>query len=296
MNVSWIADFDFLANLAGGAEMSDREAYIYGMKKNHIMQLFTPQSARGFAPDITDFSVISNASQFDLNWILNAVCVKPYIAYLHDYWPLCKYRLFYPMLEKCKKCKNIEIVRKFAMNSVFNIFLSPLHFDAWCFAIPELKDHPHHIHPSPVNLDLFKPDPNIKRNPNAGLVINAAAFKGAKNTIEYCGKHPSITFTFCGGKPAGPLPANCAFIGYVPTPKMPSVFNQASYYVELPDTIQPFNRTVLEARLMEVPHIIINKNIGAASYDWFKSDTVTIRKHIEEAVPSLWKKIEELVK
>jgi len=296
MNISWIADYDFLANLAGGAEMSDREAYMHGMKSGHTMQLYIPESARMFAPGPTDLSIISNAARFDLNWIVNTVCAKPYIFYAHDYFPLCRYRLFYPMLEKCKKCMNLDSAKKIALNSALNIFLSPLHFDAWCYAIPELKDRPHHIHPSPVNLELFKPRSEVKRNPNAGLVINAAAFKGAKNTVEYCAKHPEITFTFCGGQPEAQLPPNCTFVGYVPTLSMPSMFNQASYYVELPDTIQPFNRTVLEARLMEVPHIVINKNIGAASYDWFKEDTASIRKRIAEAVPNLWKKIEETVK
>jgi hypothetical protein len=172
-----------------------------------------------------------------------------------------------------------------------------LHFDSWCYAIPEIKEHPYHLHPSPVDLELFKPDPIIKRNPNAGLVINAMEFKGAKNTIEYCRQHPEITFTFCGSQPQGVvLPSNCVYVGYVPTPKMPSMFAQASYYVELPDTSQPFNRTVLEARLMEVPHLIVNKNIGVLSYDWFKEDTTTIRKHIQEAAHIWWKKIEEMIK
>lgn len=296
MNISWIADFDFLANLQGGAEMSDREAYMHGMKQGHTMQLYIPESARMFDPRTTELSIISNAARFDLNWILNVVCTRPYIFYSHDYFPMCRYRLFYPMLQKCKNCMNINATKKLALNSVMNIFLSPLHFDAWCYAIPELKDHPYHIHPSPVNLDLFKPDLNIKRNPNAGLVINAAAFKGAKNTVEYCKNHPNITFTFCGGQPEGVrLPGNCAYIGYVPTLKMPSVFNQASYYVELPDTPQPFERQALEARLMEVPHIILNKNVGATSYDWFNKDLNTVKTTIADAVPNLWRKIEKSI-
>jgi hypothetical protein len=293
VNITWLADYNFLVNLQGGAEMSDREEYLYGMRKGHTMQLINPQSANIFDPSTTDLTVISNATGFNPEWITKTVCTKPYLMYVHDYFPLCTYRLFYPMQEKCKKCKNIDAVRKLMMNSVLNIFLSPLHFDAWCFALPELKDHPYHIHPSPVLLDIFTTDPKIKRIPNAGLVINAAAFKGAKNTVEYCKNHPEITWTFVGGQPAAPLSQNCAFIGYVPTLKMPGIFNQASYYLELPDTPQPYNRTVLEARLMEVPHLILNKNIGAVSYDWFNSDTATIRKHIAEAVPNWWKKVEE---
>ena len=295
MNVVWLADYNFLANIAGGAEMSDRSAYLYGVeKKKHNMQLINPESHGVLNIQNTDMSIISNATRFDYNWILKVVCTKPYVMYLHDYWPLCKYRLFYPMLDKCKKCKNIDNVKQLLLNSVLNIFLSKTHFDAWCFAIPELKDHPYHLHPSPVNLDLFKPLSEVKRKPNAGLVVNALEFKGVKNTVEYCKNHPKLTFSFVGGLAQDTkLPPNCAHIGAVPFNKMPSLFAQAGYYVELPDTPQPFNRTALEARLMEIPHLIINKNVGALSYPWYKKDIKTVRKHIQEAVPNWWKKVEE---
>lgn len=297
MNVTWIADYNFLATLAGGAEMSDREAFLYGLRKEHNnMQLINPESAKSLSIENTDLFVVSNAVRFNLQQLMNTVTKKPCIMYLHDYFPLCSYRLFYPMQEKCKKCKNIGNAKQLLLNSVLNIFLSPLHFDAWCFAIPELKDHPHHIHPSPVNLDLFKPMPDVKRNPKAGLVVSPAAFKGVKNTMGYCEKHPEITFTVVGGQPQKvKMPKNCAYVGSIPTPKMPSMFAQASYYVELPSTPQPYNRTILEARLMEVPHLIVNKNLGAVSYPWFNKDIKTVRKHISEAVPKWWKAVEEVM-
>lgn len=296
MRIVWIADYNFLATLAGGAEMSDRKAYIYGLKKGYDINLVNPENANKLAVNAVEMFVISNAARFNFSWLSKAVSGKPYVMYLHDYYPLCKYRLFYPMLEKCKKCKSIESVKPMLLNSILNIFLSPLHFKSWCFTIPELKDHPHHIHPSPVDLDLFKPIPGVKRNPNAGLVVNPAAFKGAKNTVEYCKNHPKITFTFVGSPVEGiKLPPNCVQAGYVPTPRMPGMFAQANYYVELPDTPQPYNRTVLEAKLTEVPNLILNKNIGALSYPWFNKDIKIVRKHIQEAVPKWWEKVEEVM-
>lgn len=292
-NIVWLADYNFLATLAGGAEMSDREAYLYGLKKGYNMQLINLESVKAISVENTDLFILSNMARFNIQWILKTICVKPYVMYLHDYWPLCKYRLFYPMQEKCKKCKSMDTVKQMLLNSVLNVFLSPLHFKAWCFAIPELKDHPYHLHPSPVDLELFKPLPNVKRNPNAGLIVNAAAFKGVENTVEYCKNHPKITFTFCGSQPPVKLPPNCAFVGSVPVAKMPSTFAQATYYVELPATPQPFNRTVLEAKLMEVPNLVVNKLIGALSYKWFNTSSENVRKHIKSAVPIWWKKVEE---
>lgn len=290
--IDWVADYNFLATLAGGAEMSDRKAYIYGLKKDHELSLIVPENANQWTTESAELIIVSNAARYGFQWLFKKIATKPYIMYLHDYWPLCDYRLFYPMQEKCKKCKNLEQVKQVLLNSMLNIFLSPLHLESWCFVIPELKDHPHHIHPSPVDLEMFKPMKEIKRNPKAGLVINAAAFKGAKNTVEYCKNHPEITFTFVGSPVEKiRLPSNCAHIGFVSPMKMPGMFAQANYYVELPDTPQPFNRTVLEARLMEVPHLILNKNIGAASYPWFKKDLTIVRKNIEEAVPKWWDKV-----
>lgn len=297
MNITWIEDYNFLAIPAGGAEMSDRAAYLYGLQKGHNLQLLNPESTQMLSMDKSDLLVISNAARFDFNWILRAASLKPYILYLHDYFPICKYRLFYPMLEKCKKCKNLEFTKPFVLKSALNVFLSPLHLDAWSFCIPEVKDHPYIIHPSPVDVDLFKPVPGVQRNPRAGIVINPAEFKGFNNIIKYCETHRDITFTFVGGLPENArLSPNCAYTGRVPNERMPGMLAQASYYVELPDTPQPYNRTCLEARLMEVPHLILNDNIGALSYPWFRSDTETIRKEIREAVPKWWERVEAVMK
>jgi len=261
------------------------------------MQLVNPQTTKFFVPEAMDLMIISNATGFNIKWLLQITQATPYVMYIHDYWPACTYRLFYPMLEKCKKCKNLVNAKQLVLNSTLNIFLSPLHRDAWAFTIPEVKDHPYHLHPSPVDTEMFKPIPNVKRNPNAGLVVNAMAFKGAKNTVEYCKNHPKITFTFVGGQPQGvKLPPNCAYTGPVPYEKMPGMYNQASYYIELPESPQPFNRTVLEARLTGVPHLILNKNIGAVSYKWFDKNIETIKRHIKNAVPNWWKKVEEAMK
>jgi glycosyltransferase involved in cell wall biosynthesis len=296
MKIAFIQDFNFFQNV-GGAESSDLAVFTEGVRRGHNMTLVNPESMRTFNPADYNLLIISNTSHFPIQWLLQITQTTPYVMYNHDYLFLCNYRLFYPMLNKCKKCKNIPNIKKLLMNSVLNIFLSPLHLDSWCFAIPEVKDHPYHLHPSPIDLELFNPNPEIKRNPNAGLVINAAEFKGSKNTVEYCKQHPEITFTFCGGQPQGVvLSPNCVYVGYVPTQRMPEMYNQASYFVELPDTPQPCERQVIEARLMGVPHIVINKNIGVASYDWFKEDIVSVRKHIQEAVPIWWKKVEEMVK
>lgn len=294
MNIGWVADFDFVGGFVGGAEMSDREAYVQGIKRGHEMSLIMVDNANRLSIEDFDLFVISNASKFSLDWMLKNICIKPYIMYLHDYWPLCMYRLFYPMQEKCRKCGSIPTVRQFVMNSALNIFLSPLHLDSWSFAIPEVKDHPYHLHPSPVNTELFKPLPNAKRNPNAGIVVNALEFKGFNNIVKYCSEHPEITFTFVGGLPQdAKLPPNCVAVGFVPPNKMPGMFAQANYYVELPASPQPFNRTVLEAKLMEVPHLVVNDLIGARSYDWFKEPAEAVRKIIKDAVPKWWEQVEK---
>jgi glycosyltransferase involved in cell wall biosynthesis len=305
MRIGWIQDYSLFTQV-GGAELSDRSAFVEGLKRGHDMLLVNPGVEKYFPVEAVDAVIISNATRFPTGWLQKIVSSKPTVMYIHDYWPLCSYRLYYPMLEKCKKCKNLETARALLLGSVLNIFLSPLHFDSWAFAIPEVKDHPNHLHPSPVDTEFFKPVHGVKigdktvkieRNPKAGLVVNAMEFKGSKNTVKYCSEHPDITFTFVGGQPQNvKFPPNCIYTGPVVYEKMPGMYAQASYYVELPDTPQPFNRTCLEARLMEVPKLIVNENIGFLSYDWSRSSLENIKQHINEAVPNWWKKVEEALK
>lgn len=241
-----------------------------------------------------DLMVISNAHFFDLNELFRASRIVPYIFYSHDYWPMCQYKLFYPMQEKCKHCKSLPYTRQLLLNSIFNIFLSPLHLEAWSYAIPELKDHPHYLHVSPVDTELFQPIEGVKRIPNSVLGVNSLVrFKGASKVLEYVRAHPEFVFTFVGAKDEDiNLPSNAHFYGYVANSTLPEFYSQAEYFIHLPINPQPCERSAIEARLCGVPKLILNENVGVTSYPEFSLPIGEFRTWIKNSPKRFWDRIE----
>jgi hypothetical protein len=202
------------------------------------------------------------------------------------------------MAPKCKKCSGVEITKQFALGSVLNIFLSPLHQKVYKFVVPEIADTNILLSPPYVDPEVFKPVEGVPRNENTTMSINTLLpFKGAQNAVQYASEHPEMTFNFVGGANDGwedRLPQNAFYFGYAEQPALPALYSQASHYLELPDTPQPFNRTVLEAKLCSVPKFIVNKNVGAMSYRFIRKGTRnSVAKRMKKVLPELWDKLEE---
>lgn len=294
MRIAWLTDYNPMEVSAAGGALSDRACVIEGIKRGHSFDVVNKDTLKAIGIPNFDLMIISNAHFFDLNELLQASKLLPYIFYSHDYWPLCQYKLFYPMEEKCKHCKSLPFTHHLLLNSFLNIFLSPLHLEAWSFAIPELKDHPHHLHVSPVDIELFHPIEGAKRIPNSVLGINSLVrFKGASKVLEYVRAHPELTFTFVGAKDEDiNLPSNAHFYGYVANSTLPEFLSQAEYFVHLPQNPMPCERTVIESKLCGVPKLILNENVGVASYPEFNLPTEEFRTWIKESPKRFWNKIE----
>jgi len=293
MRVLWLQDIGPFCQ-QGGAQLSDHACILEGIRRGHEVVIGLPEYVREGALEHSDLVVVSNATRFDARFLVRAAERRPYVMYLHDYWPLCKYRLYYPMLEKCRRCGSLGFARRMLLGSSLNVFLSPLHLDAWAFVIPELRGHPRHLHPSPVDTERFRPT-GSRRVPNTVLGVNCLLpFKGAERVLEYAAQHPELSFTFVGARGNAKLPGNCRFLGYVPNERMPELYSTCEYFVHLPKSPQPCERTAIEAKLCGAK-LIINPLVGAASYDWFRRDVETVRKHIRGAPAKFWESIEREV-
>ena len=93
MKVGWLQDFDPMALHGGGGEKSDRAVILEGIRRGHDIEVIVPGTP-AWGP--WDLVVVSNASVYNPQKILDAVKRQPYVFYIHDYWPLCRWRLFYP--------------------------------------------------------------------------------------------------------------------------------------------------------------------------------------------------------
>jgi hypothetical protein len=294
VRIAWLTDYNPMEASAAGGALSDRACIVEGIKRGYKFEVVNKDTLRTVGIANFDLMVISNAHFFNLNELYQASRLIPYVFYSHDYFSLCQFKLFYPMEEKCKSCKSLPFTRQLLLNSALNIFLSPLHLEAWSYAIPELKDHPYHLHVSPVDVELFKPVEGVKRISNSVLGVNSLVrFKGASKVLEYVRGHPELVFTFIGAKDEDiVLPSNAHFLGYVANSTMPELYSQAEYFLHLPQNASPCERTAIEAKLCGVPKLILNENVGVTSYPEFNLPIERFRDWIKNSPKRFWDKIE----
>ena len=283
MKVCYIQDLSPFTEL-GGAQQTDKAHILYGIKRGHEIEIMLPTSPS----DLTqwaDIVIVSNASSFPIK--LFEELQKPYVFFIHDYWPLCKYRLFYSMLDKCKDCSSRKGWLPVFLKSKLNIWLSPMHRKSWLFAYPELRNRPFHLSPSPVNPELFF-DMELERS--GVLAIHShLEYKGRVRFLEYAEEHKDTQITLVGANPNDPtLPSNVTAIQFVPPYDMNALYNRHEVFLHLPTTPQPFERTIAESWFAGCK-VIGNKNIGALEWIQNKEQFKSLLKDSSE---NFWKAIE----
>lgn len=288
MKLSWVQDLDIMVS-GGGAQLTDRAHVIEGIRRNHEIELCLPQTGVPTNKPV----IVSNAVSFDIR-VFQELQKQgvPYIWFAHDYYPICLYRLFYPMRDTCQSCYLKERWLPILQGAKLIIWLSPLHRDSWLWLYPELAAVPYHLSPSPVPVDDFY-NLNLKRH-GVIAVEGLHPFKGRKHILAWADQHPDVAIRCVGGNPVDDfLPANITVLGQVPYEQMLHLYNEHEALLHLPQSPSPFDRTVVEAFLSGCK-IIGNCNIGALSYDWFK-DKPAVVYHCKASPRLFWEKIEEVL-
>jgi len=288
MRILWLQDYDIFS-FQGGAEMNDAIHFAEGMRRGHDMKLINASSPFWQA----DLLIISNCVSFDKTRIANMVKSTPTVFFHHDYI-FCKYRLYYPMIEFCGKCENAKFWLELYLQAKLNIWLSPLHREATLVALPELTESKYALVPSAIKPEPFINHPDLPRLDAFLSVHSLMPFKGMDNMLNFAALHPENQFHVINPEQIQ-VPGNMRIIPPVTYNEMPKLYHSYKYYIELPSTPQPFNRTVAEAKLSGCK-VITNKLMGAASWDWFKEDSETMATHLLDAPNKFWTAIEEAVK
>jgi hypothetical protein len=276
---------------AGGAQLTDRGHIIEGMKRGHKIVILTPENKDTFQLTEDDFFVLSNISNFDPNRL--GQLPNRRAVFHHDMMFRCKWRLYFPMTEKCDKdCPQGPIWKPVLEKALLHIFLSPLHYKVNAEYFGQAVE-PHVLVPSTVDPDEFfdfrKPDRAGTCSLN-GLI----SFKGQETNLEYARQHTEEKFVFAGTKDGDPqLPPNCSFVGPIADGRLPDFYNTFENYLELPNTPQPFNRTVAEAYLSGCK-IKGNALVGALSWPWF-TDRKTVAEKLRQAPADFWNALEQVL-
>lgn len=289
MRINWLQDYDIFS-FQGGAEMNDAAHFAAGLRRGHELRLIGPTH-----PFFTaDAQIISNCVQFDHERLKNMVNSVPTVFFFHDYI-FCKYRLFYPMIEHCGTCEYAKWWLDLFMKAKLLIWLSPLHREATLVAFPDLKNREFALIPSAINPDKFINNKEITRQ-DAYLSVNSLApFKGRDNLITYASLHPEMLFHIVSQDQEPDLPGNMLILPPQTYDGMPKIYRMYKNYIELPSTPQPFNRTVVEAKLSGCK-VITNKLMGAVSWPWFQEGPEHIAAMLRCAPDNFWTAVERSVK
>ena len=292
--ISWISDWNCMTGEGGGGEMSERAVIEEGIRRGHEIELVTPNSPNQNKVASTDFIIMGNATRFAPRFLAQLSEQQEIVMYVHDFWPLCRFHLFYPDLERCKTiCPNLSFAKKLLLSSSLNIYLSPLHQKLWYRAIPELADRPSYLHVSSVDTKTFIPM-DVPKLPNSSLCVNCLLkFKDLKNVIQYAKEHPERTITCAGAKEGGmEYPENIVPIGQVSPTDLPGMLSQTEEFLHIPNYCEPCGRTTIEAKLCDVPKLVLNKLVGVASYKEFKYSRDEFSDWIADSARRFWKQIE----
>lgn len=295
--ISWISDWNCMTGEGGGGEMSERMVIEEGIKRGYEIELVTPNSPNQKKVATTDFAIMGNATRFAPRFLAQLSEQQEIVMYVHDFWPLCRYHLFYPDLKSCKtNCPNLPLAKKLLLSSSLNIYLSPLHKKLWLRAIPELAGKTSYLHVSPVDTKTFIPL-DMPKLPNSSLCVNCLLkFKDLKNIIQYAKVHPERTITCAGSKEGGvEYPENIVPIGYVSTADLPGMLAQTEQFLHIPNYCEPCGRSTIEAKLCDVPKLTLNKLVGVASYKEFKYDRDRFAEWIADSPRRFWRELEQEV-
>lgn len=278
-----------------GAELSSGKWIKEGHQRGHDVDVLVPDTFQS-ADEIAGYDVVvtKNVQNFSREQLtaLMAPGVN-HVAWPSDYaWT--RWRLYFAFQEHHRDLDKLDFWHQFFTSTLFNVYLSPLHRDAYEWVMPGLADHPSILSPPPVDVDLWHHDGQY-RGGTACTISGGMEFKGLHNHLDWAADHPHQEFTFYGGmRDHVNLPPNAEHTGRLPFPELIARVQGTEVYVELPSTAQPFNQTAVQGWLA-CSRVVTNELVGAAGYDWYGGSVDACRKALSEALPVFWTRLEEEV-
>ncbi len=178
-----------------------------------------------------------------------------------------------------------DLVRLSFVNSLANIFVSPLHLQTTEGILKQPLQTNSMILKPVISLEIFR-NLGLERdieNLFVGVISEAKGFYNLREQyrnkpIVLAGKlHPGIELDFG------------TYLGEVPYSEIPALMNRAKNFVYLPRWPEPQGRVVVEAALSGC-NLVTNRNVGAVSFDFDISDP----KNLERPEEEFWERLEEV--
>jgi len=231
-----------------------------------------------------DFIVTNNIKFFSdeqLEWMLGCKRVR----YEHDYWNLIR-----PSQE--------PFIKKMWEGSLVGIFLSQSHYYEYRRLHPNVEFRNILIQPSPI--DAFDFEPKEKKN----ICVYLGALVPHKGTIEALtwAKSKGIRL-YVYGKIGNHLYGidvkehpNCIYEGMLDYEGVREVLGEADMFIHIPQWVEPYGRSAIEARLSGC-RVITNNRLGAKSYAWWDEDFTSkeMREYFSSLGRLFWERLEKAI-
>jgi len=169
-----------------------------------------------------------------------------------------------------------------------SVFMSPAHckFYRKKFFIKNYIVQPHGI----IDLDRWYGEE--KREDYCLYVGDLNTYKGAQNVYKWAEENPDREVRVWGRHMVKfPFTIdNFKYYGWMDEEELPKKLATASYFIHLPEYIDPCPRMIMFA-LLSGCEIIGNDNIGTSSYDWPWENLDRIKDILRKAPEEFWRKV-----
>jgi glycosyltransferase involved in cell wall biosynthesis len=320
MNIAWVhnrwfpySDEKPYTLSAGGAALTNVLLIQEGKRRGHAIDLIFAYERDGtpnqdcidyltYDLDRADLFIIHHIPRFSPVWLKRIMNHKPFVRHDHAYdfcssgvsrmSPHC-----FARETQCAGC-GVNLPRQLIRRSILNVFQSPLHKDTY-LRILNVEAGNSFILTPPIDTDLFKPDPQIERDPNLTLCVGSILHhKGVYEIMtNHIDANPGMTYRFIGGGKEDVVAElrkrkNVVLEGSVANHKLPAHYALAKYYIHLPKWFEPSSRSTMEAKLMGC-ECIMNDRVGTISFPWIDSGVEVIRDRVSHAAEEYWEAVEK---
>lgn len=253
MKLGWLIDTQH--GYKGGAELCSDE--LLRTKPDDIkVVLMSP----GAVHNNVDGFIIHNCTEYG-SYILPMLETRPVIKYVHDVWPHGD-----PVLKKWL-CQHSKLM----------ILSSPLHREALNLNI----GCPVKLLPNAINADLFNDATRAKfaqvQKPACWLG-RFETFKGLQAAAEWAAENGIVLDWYGYGPALEMVEALGTYCGKLRPDQVPEVLSQYQTFVFLPDEVEPYSRTTVEAWLAGC-ELVVNGNIGAVW--WLENEPEAVTRGAE---------------
>jgi len=247
MKIAWLHDHT-LEDSPGGAQLTNAAMIAAAPDWADIIPCYSGRLPSGMPQ--ADAYILNNVKDFSQAELKVAVS-KPHIVYEHDYWDL-------------HQGWQRDWIMPVMNGAWAVIFLSPLHREAFLRQHPGVRPKKTYLVPSPIDPEEFTVQADEPRQGTCWLG-EFQPHKGIKAACQWASEHETVDFY--GWGPVTPSGKNVHIKGLLRYEEIPRALARYERFLFLPEWVEPFGRTVAEAKLAGC-ELILNERVGALSWGW----------------------------